>query len=159
MMSALTAPAIHEQGAVSRPLVFQYNDGGRAAAGYRGRVRDCATRAIAIATGSSYEDIYRALAQEAAAEAEAVRRNHPRTGLRKNTVKRYLKRIGWRWTATMRIGSGCKVHLRSGELPPGRLIVAVSKHVCAVIDGVLHDTHDCSRGGRRCVYGYWTAPP
>jgi len=131
---------------------------GRAAAGYRGRARDCATRAIAIATASSYEDIYRALAQEAAAEAEAVRRDHPRIGLRKNTVKRYLRRIGWRWTATMRVGSGCKVHLRSGELPPGRLNVAVSKHVCAVIDGVLHDTHDCSRGGRRCVYGYWTAP-
>jgi hypothetical protein len=157
-MSTLTAPAMHERAAMSRPLVFQYNDGGRAAAGYRGRVRDCATRAIAIASGSSYEDIYRALAQEAAAEAEAMRRNHPRTGLRKNTVKRYLRRIGWRWTATMRIGSGCKVHLRSGELPHGRLIVAVSKHVCAVIDGVLHDTHDCSRGGRRCVYGYWTAP-
>jgi hypothetical protein len=157
-MSTLTAFAIHGWGAASRPLVFQYNDGGRAAAGYRGRARDCATRAIAIATASSYEDIYRALAQEAAAEAEAVRRNHPRIGLRKNTVKRYLRRIGWRWTATMRVGSGCKVHLRSGELPPGRLIVAVSKHVCAVIDGVLHDTHDCSRGGRRCVYGYWTAP-
>ena len=143
---------------MSRLLLFKYNDGGRAAAGYRGRVRDCATRAIAIATDRSYEDIYRALAEEAAAEAVALRRNHPRTGLRKNTVKRYLKRIGWRWTATMRIGSGCKVHLRSGELPAGRLIVAVSKHLCAVIDGVLHDTHDCSRGGRRCVYGYWTAP-
>jgi hypothetical protein len=24
-----------------------------------------------------------------------------------------------------------------------------------VIDGVLHDTHDCTRGGTRCVYGYW----
>jgi len=24
-----------------------------------------------------------------------------------------------------------------------------------VIDGVLHDTHDCSRDGTRCVYGYW----
>jgi len=143
---------------MSRLLLFQYNDGGRAAAGYRGRVRDCATRAIAIATGSCYEDIYRALAQEAGAEADALRRNHPRTGLRKHTVKSYLKRIGWHWTATMRIGSGCKVHLRSGELPPGRLIVAVSKHLCAVIDGVLHDTHDCSRGGRRCVYGYWSTP-
>jgi len=46
-MSTLTAPAMHERAAMSRPLVFQYNDGGRAAAGYRGRVRDCATRAIA----------------------------------------------------------------------------------------------------------------
>lgn len=141
---------------MGRLLPFQYDDGGRAAAGYRGRARDCAARAIAIATGCSYLDIYRALAEEAAAEDTAARRNHPRTGLRKHTVKRYLHRIGWRWTATMHIGSGCRVHLRNGELPGGRLIVAVSKHLCAVIDGVLHDTHDCSRGGRRCVYGYWT---
>jgi hypothetical protein len=138
-------------------LLFHYNDGGRAAAGYRGKARDCATRAIAIATGCSYADIYRTLAEQATAEANA-QRNHPRTGLKKHTVKRYLQRLGWRWTPTMRIGSGCTVHLCRGELPPGRLIVAVSKHLCAVIDGVLHDTHDCSRGGRRCVYGYWTSP-
>jgi hypothetical protein len=34
------------------------------------------------------------------------------------------------------IGGGCTVHLRDGELPRGRLIVSVSKHVLAVIDGV-----------------------
>ena len=141
-----------------RRLLFQYDDGGRAAAGYRGRARDCATRALAIATGRDYEQIYRGLAMEAAAESNALPRNHPRTGLRKNTVKEYLRGIGWRWTPTMQIGSGCKVHLREGELPAGRLIVAVSKHLCAVIDGVIHDTHDCSRGARRCVYGYWTLP-
>jgi hypothetical protein len=58
----------------------------------------------------------------------------------------------------MRIGSGCKVHLRADELPGGRLIVHVSKHIVAVLNGVIHDTHDCSRGGNRCVYGYWSAP-
>src|SRR5215471_11690081 len=141
-----------------RRLLFLYNDGGRADAGYRGKVRDCATRAIAIATGRSYEEIYRELAAEAAAAADARRRNHPRTGLRKDTVKGYLRRIGWRWTPTMHVGTGCRVHLREGELPAGRLIVAVSKHLCAVIDGVIHDTHDCSRSGRRCVYGYWSSP-
>jgi hypothetical protein len=31
----------------------------------------------------------------------------------------------------------------------------VSKHYCAVIDGVIHDTSDPSRDGTRCVYGYW----
>jgi len=55
----------------------------------------------------------------------------------------------------MAIGQGCKVHLRAEELPPGRLVVQVSKHVTAVIDGVIYDTHDCSRGGTRCVYGLW----
>jgi|SRR5579863_1360671 len=137
-------------------LLFHYDDGGRAAAGYRGRARDCATRAIAIATQHSYQEVYQALAAATAQEARVARRNHPRTGLRKHTVKDFLRELGWQWTATMHIGSGCRVHLRAGELPPGRLIVAVSKHLCAVIDGVLHDTHDCSRNGRRCVYGYWT---
>jgi hypothetical protein len=59
--------------------------------------------------------------------------------------------------AAMQVGSGTKVHLRDGELPMGRLVVAVSNHVTAVIDGVVHDTHDPSRGGTRAVYGYWCA--
>jgi hypothetical protein len=55
----------------------------------------------------------------------------------------------------MQIGSGCTVHLKANELPAGRLVVSVSKHLTAVVDGVIHDTHDCSRGETRCVYGYW----
>jgi len=58
----------------------------------------------------------------------------------------------------MAIGSGCTVHLRSEELPKGRLLVKVSGHLTAVIDGVLYDTHDCSRHGMRCVYGYFSKP-
>ena len=57
----------------------------------------------------------------------------------------------------MAIGQACKVHLSSDELPSGRLVVSVSKHVTAVIDGVIHDTHDPGRDGTRCVYGYWKA--
>lgn len=58
----------------------------------------------------------------------------------------------------MGIGTGCTVHLVSQELPGGRLIVSVSKHLTAVIDGVIHDTHNPSRSGTRCVYGYWQCP-
>jgi hypothetical protein len=66
-----------------------------------------------------------------------------------------MERLGFVWTPTMTIGSGCRVHLRDGELPMGRLVVSVSKHATAVIDGVIHDTHDPARGGTRCVYGFW----
>ncbi len=59
---------------------------------------------------------------------------------------------------SMQIGSGCKVHLRADELTSGRLVANVSRHFVAVIDGVIHDTHDCSRDGTRCVYGYWRVP-
>ena len=66
-----------------------------------------------------------------------------------------MKELGFEWTATMQIGSGCKVHLKSDELPKGRLVCVVSRHYVSVIDGVINDTHDCSREGTRCVYGYW----
>jgi hypothetical protein len=58
----------------------------------------------------------------------------------------------------MKIGSGCQTHLREGELPMGRLIVKTSKHLVAVINGIIHDTADPSREGTRCVYGYWSKP-
>lgn len=76
----------------------------------------------------------------------------------KGSIRKYLASFGWKWTATMRVGSGCTVHLRDGELPQGRLIVSLSRHLVAVIDGVVHDTGDPCRGGMRCVYGYWAAP-
>jgi len=63
--------------------------------------------------------------------------------------------IGWHWTPTMRIGQGCRVHVRADELPTGRLIVVVSRHLTAVIDGVIHDTADPSRKGTRCVNGVY----
>jgi hypothetical protein len=48
------------------------------------------------------------------------------------------------------------MHLRVGEVPEGRLIVRLSHHLTAVLDGVIRDTHDPSRAGTRCVYGYFS---
>jgi hypothetical protein len=140
---------------------FVYDDGGRAAAGFKGATRDCVTRAISIATSKPYKEIYDSINQVARSERRGKRKSgisSARTGVYKQTTKKYVESLGWRWTPTMQIGSGCRVHLCKGELPSGRLIVSVSRHVVAVIDGVIHDTHDCSRGGTRCVYGYWRAP-
>lgn len=61
-----------------------------------------------------------------------------------------------RWVPTMFIGSGCKVHMKSSELPKGRILVRLSQHYVAVVDGVINDTYDCSRNETRCVYGYYT---
>jgi len=138
-----------------------FNDGGRKAAGYKGKTGDCVTRAIAIATGLPYQEVYDALNGLADSERTGKRKrgkSNSRTGVYKQTKRKYLESLGWVWTPTMQIGSGCKVHLRSDELPSGRLIVALSRHSAAVIDGVLHDTYDCSRDGTRCVYGYFSRP-
>ena len=39
-------------------LKVNIDDGGRAAAGYKGETNDCACRAIAIATGMPYQKVY-----------------------------------------------------------------------------------------------------
>jgi hypothetical protein len=70
--------------------------------------------------------------------------------------KDYMLSLGFTWTPTMTIGKGCTVHLRPDELPPGGLVVSLSRHYAAVIDGVVHDIFDPSRDGTRCVYGYWS---
>lgn len=140
------------------PMKFIFNDGGRAAAGFRGRAGDCVTRAIAIATAKPYREVYDALNVLAVGEKigkRKKRKSNSREGVFRCTYSRYLESLGWCWKPTMSVGSGCRVHLRASELPAGTLIVRVSKHLTAVIDGQLYDTHDCSRGGTRCVYGYF----
>lgn len=139
-------------------MKFIRNDGGRAAAGFKGEAGDCVTRAIAIATGEPYSVVYTALNELAKGERTGKRKRRKsssREGVYKPTIRKYMESIGWLWVPCMTIGSGCKVHLDADELPAGRLVVSVSKHSVAVIDGVLHDTSDCSREGRRCVYGYF----
>lgn len=133
------------------------SDGGRAAAGFATATDagDCVVRAIAIADEADYRETYEALARFAESMGE---KRSARDGLAKKVYKGWLAEQGWTWTATMTIGSGCRVHLRADELPAGRLVVALSKHLCAVIDGVIFDNHDPSRDGTRCVYGYWSRP-
>lgn len=141
-----------------RRMKFIYNDGGRDTEKPQ---RDCVTRAIAIATGKPYREVYEAMCSinfNSRSDIECTGGNRADRGVdtKCKGFKDYMKSISWKWTPTMKIGSGCKVHLREGELPSGKLIVSVSHHLVAVIDGVINDTHDCSRGGTRCVYGYWT---
>jgi len=133
-------------------MSYQYNDGGRAEAGFKGDTGDCVTRAVAIATGKPYKEVYD-LANQLAGSKESAR-----LGLSKKTTKALLEHYGFIWEPTMKIGSGCQTHLKQSELPSGTIVVKLSKHICAVIDGVIHDTYDPSRDGTRCVYGYWRKP-
>mgnify|MGYP003135002793 FL=1 len=141
---------------------YKYNDGGRKEAGFKGEARDCVCRAIVIASGRPYQEVYDRLAEGNASQRRSKNQKTklPKSARNGITVwrkwfKDYMKELGFEWTATMQIGSGCKVHLKSDELPKGRLVCVVSRHYVSVIDGVINDTHDCSREGTRCVYGYW----
>jgi len=163
-----------------KAMEFVYNDGGREAAGFKGKTGDCVVRAVAIAADLPYAEVYTALADANArtrSRAKGFGKRSARNGVSVRGVafKRYMQSIGWQWTPTMLIGSGCKIHLVENELPKGRLIVSLSRHYTAVIDGVIHDTFNPQRGSTvwyktgpgitatevdhispdRCVYGYW----
>jgi hypothetical protein len=153
-------------------MKFQYNDGGRQAAGFKGLTGDCVARSIAIASGLPYSDVYATLAQGTGNQPAGKRGKRSATASNGINVKRkwfkdYMASIGFAWVPTMGLATGCKVHLHDGELPMGKLIVSVSKHYTAVIDGVINDTWNPQREtytfnadgtkhiARRCVYGYW----
>ena len=147
---------------------FRFNDGGREQCGYKGSAGDCVTRAIAIVTGKTYSEVYDRMFFEirkfaATKRSTAAKRagrgragTTPRNGISKKVYHKYLiEEIGMIWTPTMQIGQGCKVHLTEHELPSGKLIVQIARHLTTVIDGVIHDTRNCSG---KCVYGYYSFP-
>lgn len=144
----------------SAPISFVYDDGGRADGGFAGEAGDCVTRAIAIALDLPYREVYDELARRM---QETGKPRSARNGIHRKVYEPYLTERGWRWVPTMSIGSGCTVHLNRelyehayGELVYGpALIVRLSKHVCAVKNNAIRDNHDPSRGGTRCVYGYF----
>lgn len=152
-------------------LPWVFDDGGRRASGFRGETGDCVVRAIAIATGIDYRLVYGDLGimMKADPVLRKLRTTSPRNGVTRKVYQEYLTtRHGWHWVPTMRIGQGCKVHLAVGELPTniGPLIVRISKHLSAVVDGEVRDLFDPNnRTSRddapvpdRCVYGYFHDP-
>jgi len=132
-------------------MQFVFNDGGRAASGYKGECGDCVCRAIAIASGLPYAEVYTALAN-GNDNTRITKRRKPKGRSARNGVyvktkwfKDYMAGIGFEWIPTMLVGQGCKTHLNASELPAGRLVVSVAKHYTCVIDGVLNDTWNCSQ--------------
>jgi hypothetical protein len=156
------------------------DDGGRRksgiarAAGRKDEVGDCVTRAIAIATERPYREVHDALIVAAVQHVAAgksqsdwakwarrrggFRAFHADHGVHTDVSSPYLEALGWKYTSTKELPRGKGVHLRADELPRGRLIVQLPGHLVAVINGVIHDTHDCSDDGRCRIQGYWTAP-
>lgn len=140
------------------PVCFEYHDGGRAAAGFKGTTGDCGTRALAIALDAPYKEVYDLIKKYAKVEKPRKNRrpSHPRTGVSTKIVHAILTERGFRWVPLMKVGTGVKVHLHRHELPAyGRLVLRLSRHYAAYVDGVLYDTYVDHRDGTRAVYGYW----
>jgi len=136
---------------------FKVNDGGRSKY-FKGEGGDCVTRAIAIASGMDYKEVYDILAAGNKSQRKSkydTKTKGTATALHGINVKRkwfkdQMAAWGFIWVPTMQIGQGCTTHLCKGELPVGRLVVSVSKHYTSMIDGVINDTWNPSR--------IWTSP-
>lgn len=151
-------------------MKFVMSTGGREKY-FKGKTGDCVCRAICNATGKDYLEVYNALNELAKHEHKGTRKrgiSSARTGVYKDTFKKYLISLGWVWHSTMQIGKGCQCHLNEEELPSGTLIVSLSKHLTCVKNGVIYDTYNCSikqyydengdliTNDNRCVYGYFS---
>ena len=132
-------------------MEFIYDDGGRSKYFKANNVGDCAVRAIAIAMNKDYKEVYNDL-------KKLNKGQSCRNGTPKKVDRKYILSQGWIWYGVNR-GAGESCRLTKEDLPKGRtLIVAVSKHLTCVKDGVIFDTFDCSRDGERTVYGYYYNP-
>ena len=66
-----------------------------------------------------YDYVYHLLNENAKHQRITKRqpsRGSARTRVYKATIRRIMEMLGWEWTPTMHIGSGCKIYLRDGEL-------------------------------------------
>jgi len=122
-----------------------YNDGGRAEFGSVAFAGDCVCRAIAIATGEAYGEVYE--------ELRRLGDETPRDGTYDEVAEAYFGRRGW---LSRDLESPTPVRLE--HLPPGRLVVKLEGHLTAVIDRTIHDTHDPRRHGQLEVTGYFLHP-
>jgi hypothetical protein len=127
-------------------MPYQFNDGGRALAGYKGSAGDCGARAIAIAIGMDYKTAYELLAD---ANKKAGKPKSARNGISKEIYSDVLKALGWIWVSAPKF-EGRKA--RCSDMYSGTVIARQAGHFVAVIDGIPQDTWDCSH---KMVYGFW----
>lgn len=141
-------------------MKFIYNDGGRSKYFKATNVGDCAVRAICNATGKDYKEVYNSINRLAKTEKVTILKqgvSSARDGVYKESMSKYIEdELGWKWHSCCNFGSSKRTHLTESEVPSGTIIARLSKHFTCVKDGVLYDTYDCSRGGTRMIYGYWS---
>lgn len=124
---------------------YNFNDGGRKNAGFKGSTGDCGVRALAIALDMDYKIAYNLLAQ---ANKDMGFAKSARNGIHKNIYNSVLNKLGWFWVSAPKF-VGRKA--RCSDLK-GIVIAQQAGHFVTVINGIPQDTWDCSN---KMVYGYW----
>jgi hypothetical protein len=91
-------------------MPFEFDDGGRQAAGFKGSAGDCVARAIAIAAELPYRTVYDALAKGMASQRVSKKVGKQAKSARNGVYttrkwfKDYMASLGFSWTPTMLVG-------------------------------------------------------
>lgn len=118
-------------------MIFNYNDGGRAAAGITGGVNDCVSRALAIVTERDYAEVTAEL-------SPLMTRNG--IDVYSAPFLNYMRAHGFNWISE-------PFRVQVNQLPrTGRLVAFTPNHLTAVVDGVVNDVFDT---GLEYIRGYW----
>ena len=121
---------------------FQYTDGGRSKYYSEQHIGDCTIRAIAIATDRDYKKVVNEFfdrCKDYGCFAD--------WGL---FFERYMESVGWEKVSSPKF-KGRKA--KAKDLPKeGRYLMRQSRHLSALVDGVIHDIWDTSNKMVYCYY-------
>lgn len=108
---------------------------------------DYVIRAIAKATGKSWEEVFKGLYEI------AYRKRSMLTD--KDVWEEYLKELGFvyrKLPKVVAVGSRPKVSSFANSLGDGTYILVIANQLTAVISNYYYEIWDC---GNKSVYGYW----
>lgn len=109
---------------------------------------DCVIRAIAFATGKSWDEVFTALCSKGA--------KLKRMPNDQKVYEEYLKELGIKKMSQPRKLDNTKytvAEFTKYAWRKGTYIISVANHLTVVKDGKIYDTWDC---GDKCVGNYWT---
>jgi hypothetical protein len=143
-------------------MKFIETDGGRKAAGFVGTTGDCVTRALTIATGEPYKQVYQELFDIAkeysktqstpTARSIARRGATPRRGVHKEVYDIFLKKRGWGYLPRTNKQGRAEVTLHECTFDPAKTyIVSVRRHLTVIKGGTLLDSYDPTDGEKKNV--------
>lgn len=115
------------------------DDGGRTAAGLRGRAGDCVVRALAVVADIPYRQAMTTLTQWT---------RTPTRGARVGAALEALRGLGWRVHSVVGLAPvTVQEFVESPSLATGRYLLLTrcdaGAHLVGVRDGRVHDTWDC----------------
>ena len=121
-------------------IEYQYTDGGRSEVfSGKGNAGDCVTRALSIISGRPYKECYDRLAE--ANKKYNGGRKSARNGVDKRAYAKVYKEFGLKKISLFNMKPRPTFTEAYNQF--GDCIVSTTKHVAAIVDGVLLDNHNC----------------